>query len=578
MYKKKSILCKITSIVILILFVFSFLDLNAVASAEDTGDSKLIRQTTAGTIEGTTDSNNTLVWRGIPYATPPAGDLRWKAPQEPTPWTGIKNTTSFGNSSVQCGTGNQIAGSEDCLYLNVWRPDTTETNLPVVVEIYGGANTYGSSSNPIYWGDNLAHKANAIVVTINYRLGILGWFANDALKTGDPLTDSGNFGLLDIIKALKWVNKNISNFGGDPGNVTVSGESAGGFNTLALLLSPEAKGLFHKAAVRSAIPQGIPMDLAKVASNNFIASLLVQDGLAADTTSAQLKMLGMSKQQISAYLMSKTPEELMKQYTSSPMMGMYIWPTNYSDGTVIVPEGHLAFALGTYPNKVPLMIGSTKDEVKLFLSMLGGLDKDPTVYGPVTKHVNLLWKAMGVDDIANNIASKWFYPPVYAYEFNWGTIEADGSSVLPGDKGYKYGAMHGLDIFFYMGNIDLIANAPVEDANPYSGLFTTENLPGAQALSNTIIDYFAKFIRTGDPGKGLSNTAVEWKRWCSFNGWDKAIIQDATLTNTNIKMVNTELKISDVVGNILSQPQKVIDIVKRLIDSLGGGLGGLLQQ
>ncbi len=230
-----------------------------------------VRKTTVGWIQGNDDSaaTGTYAWKGVPFAKPPVGDLRWKAPVDPdaSPF-GIRSTQTFGNACVQYGriygpgsnntydqtiatTLNQAVGSEDCLYLNIWRPATGDTNLPVIVFIHGGSDVSGYTADPVYDGAALAKAANAVVVTANYRLGIFGWLNLPQLKDGSsPADDSGNFGILDSIKALQFVQGNIASFGGNAGNVTLMGQSAGAINVYAILTSPlminANPKLFHK--------------------------------------------------------------------------------------------------------------------------------------------------------------------------------------------------------------------------------------------------------------------------------------------------------------------------------------------
>jgi para-nitrobenzyl esterase len=222
----------------------------------DGGNDPLLRKTHLGDIRGAVDiASATYSWKGIPYAKAPVGALRWQPPQEPEAWTTARTTTAFANACAQYGriygpgsnnkhdetiatTLNQAVGSEDCLYLNVWRPATNESNLPVIVFLHGGSNVSGYTADPMYDGAALARTANAIVVTPNFRLGILGFMNLPQLKTGDATTDSGNFTMLDSIKALQFVRTNSSSFGGNPDNVTVVGQSAGAINVWALQTSP----------------------------------------------------------------------------------------------------------------------------------------------------------------------------------------------------------------------------------------------------------------------------------------------------------------------------------------------------
>jgi len=194
-------------------------------AAEPRYSATVLQGTRYGTVEGVLAADGaTLSWKGIPYAKPPVGPLRWKAPRDPGTWDGVLETKQYQQRSVQLAGANAV-GSEDCLYLNIWRPNTSEENLPVLVFVHGGSNVSGSGE--AWKGDNLARTANAVIISLNYRLGIMGWFNHAALVSGDKSADSGNFGLLDIIKSLEWVRDNIRSFGGDPGNVTLSGFSAG---------------------------------------------------------------------------------------------------------------------------------------------------------------------------------------------------------------------------------------------------------------------------------------------------------------------------------------------------------------
>ncbi len=194
-------------------------------------------------------------WKGIPYARPPVAALRWKAPADATPWKSPRLAQQFANACASLGrlygpgfnnrydasigaSLEKLVGSEDCLYLNIWRPATAAQKLPVIVFVHGGSNITGYTADPVYDGANLARTANAIVVTVNYRLGVLGFFRSPYLRTGDPKDDSGNFALLDIIKSLQFIHRNIASFGGDAGNVTLMGESAGAVNVYALMTSP----------------------------------------------------------------------------------------------------------------------------------------------------------------------------------------------------------------------------------------------------------------------------------------------------------------------------------------------------
>ncbi|WP_454716538.1 carboxylesterase/lipase family protein [Caulobacter segnis] len=212
-------------------------------------------QVRQGALQGVSEAG-VSAYKGVPYAQPPVGSLRWRAPVPAAGWTGVRDAKAFGSACLQppqapsgLYSGGMAPMSEDCLTLNVWAPAGAK-KLPVMVWIHGGALLGGGSSEPLYDGAKLA-KQGVVLVSINYRLGLLGYFAHPALSAESPRKLSGNYGLLDQIEALRWVRDNIAAFGGDPNQVTIAGESAGGLSAIALMASPQAKGLFRRAIVQS---------------------------------------------------------------------------------------------------------------------------------------------------------------------------------------------------------------------------------------------------------------------------------------------------------------------------------------
>src|SRR5271170_646652 len=208
-----------------------------------------------GELEGEVSTMGPLAFKGIPYAAPPVGALRWREPKPAAEWSGVRDATKPGAACMQTESAlmriTSSTMSEDCLYLNVWTPSLKPTMpAPVMVFIHGGSFIAGSGSQPQYDGANLAARG-VVVVTINYRLGVFGYLAHPELSAESPLHTSGNYGLLDQMAALNWVRQNIANFGGDPRNVTVFGESAGASSIGYLMVAPDAKGLFDKAILES---------------------------------------------------------------------------------------------------------------------------------------------------------------------------------------------------------------------------------------------------------------------------------------------------------------------------------------
>jgi para-nitrobenzyl esterase len=225
-----------------------------------TAQSTTIVKTNSGKISGVASSDGTLIsFKGVPYAAPPVGDLRWRAPKPAAPWSGVLKADHFSRSCMQASPSSegpwteeymdQNERSEDCLYLNVWT-QSTEGKRPVLVWIHGGGFDQGSTSVALYNGEAMSRKG-IVVVTINYRLGVFGFFAHPELPQESTMHTSGNYGLLDTVAALEWVKANIAAFGGDPTRVTIAGQSAGATAVHALIVSPLAKGLFHGAIAES---------------------------------------------------------------------------------------------------------------------------------------------------------------------------------------------------------------------------------------------------------------------------------------------------------------------------------------
>src|SRR5580692_5783155 len=207
-------------------------------------------RTEAGTLSGVSEGGLS-VYKGVPFAAAPVGELRWRPPVDVAHWTGARKADAFAPACMQDSVSmpgeTPPAVSEDCLYLNIWTPAKgPQERLPVIVWIYGGGYISGSASMPLYWGDKLAHKG-VIVATIAYRVGPLGFLAHPELSRESPHQSSGNYGLMDQIAALQWIQRNISNFGGDPANITIAGQSAGAMSVSMLMASPQAKNLFQRA-------------------------------------------------------------------------------------------------------------------------------------------------------------------------------------------------------------------------------------------------------------------------------------------------------------------------------------------
>jgi para-nitrobenzyl esterase len=315
-----------------------------VASAASAGPVKV----DGGLLEGTAE-DGLMVYRGIPFAAPPVGDLRWRAPRPAAKWTGVRKADTFGRACLQINQAiaSLPAPSEDCLYLNVWTPTTrADERLPVMVWIHGGGFTAGTPPERLYHGEAIAKKG-VVVVTVAYRLGVFGFLAHPALSAEGARHTSGNYGLLDMIAALQWVKKNVVAFGGDPGRVTIFGESAGGIAVSMLCASPLAKGLFQAAVSQSGGSFG-PVREGGGPGENMQPLSSAQKAGAVWSSKAGAASLD--------DLREIPGEKLLK--TGRGQRGI-AWPI--TDGWVIPDDQYKLYAAGLY-NDVPVLAGYNSDE------------------------------------------------------------------------------------------------------------------------------------------------------------------------------------------------------------------------
>jgi len=323
-----------------------------------------------GRIRGTLEKpgSGVCVFRGIPFAHPPVGSFRWKPPAAVDPWSGTRDCTQFGSNCPQPAQKiiRGIAGpqSEDCLYLNVWTAAAPGEARPVMVWIHGGGFILGSGSQPHYDGLNFAEDG-AVQVTINYRLGPFGFMAHPALSAESPEHVSGNYGLLDMIAALRWVRTNIAAFGGNPDNVTIFGESAGSAAVGCLIASPLARGLFHRAIMESGVPAKLPLLHGSEANDSTAEAAGV-----AIASQAGIDSPAGTGAETAAKLRAISPDELLK--AANPRIGLFGKGRRMGpaiDGYV-VPRDPLAMYAAGEANNVPVMIGSNADEGTLFLQQI----------------------------------------------------------------------------------------------------------------------------------------------------------------------------------------------------------------
>jgi para-nitrobenzyl esterase len=537
--------------------------------------SLLERITGQGLVRGFESDLNTLSWQGIPFAKPPIGELRWKAPRPPEL---RERTLNAINNNAMCLqkagplvtlnvlTWNDVIGDEDCLYLNITAPKdiAVDEQLPVMFWIHGGGNSIGYKGNSAYTGEQLANKGRVILVAVNYRLGPMGWFLHPALvkssdsnsdgneysaadKSGNYLLEdkSGNYGTLDLIAALKWTQANIENFGGDPNNITVFGESAGGFNTYSLIVSPLAKNLFHRAIVESggygtSSPE-FASQTAKLGGHHSSSAEITQkvflnSEIASNKNEAYEKQNSLSAKKIAQILRDFDGKALVDFYRSRAA-GMLDWPSMTPDGYVI-PKANITELLKNKEtfNAMPIMLGTNRDENKTFLALdpeyvgFGFRIKDKEKYNRTAKYLVDNWKINGVDNNARILTES--QNKVYAYRFDWDELPTVGWVNLS----ELIGAGHGLEIPFVFGGLKSDFNLDL--------LFGSDESNRRQNLSDTMMTYWTNFAYTGSPNSKPSNTIPssdlpKWTAWNNESGADKFIILDAG--EGAIKMSNQEL-------------------------------------
>ncbi|MFS4457846.1 carboxylesterase/lipase family protein [Bdellovibrio sp. HCB2-146] len=479
-----------------------------------------VRATESGSVHGRQSKYNTMAFLGIPYAAPPVGALRWKAPQPAPPWSGTFEAKEFGPACAQKGNffsnvpaeqfGEPI-GSEDCLHLNIWRPRHEITQKrPVVVWIHGGSNFKGTASDPMYDGAYVSAQSEVVYVSMNYRLGLLGAISLSALQNeGTDLDRSGNFVTLDLIRALQWIQDNIENFGGDKNNVTIMGQSAGCMNVWGLLQSPMASGLFHKAVCSAGVPNTYPKAFAQARSHDFVVNLVVQAGLAKDEDAAKKFLKSKSEKWVHDFLYERPVEELV-------MAQDFLIPIQHIVDGLVFPHGMEGLAFGAF-NRVPLILGGTVDEGTYLAGMpfLRPTDKElwAMIQNPppdlqatdIIKTLNLpTYRAytkigsFAISAMMKGIAwgSKIYENRVYRYAFDWKETPSPWREV--------FGAVHGMDAMFYLGNF--ITDQP----NFAHFAWTPENKESREELRRRMNKYFRGFFWTGDVNADIQDPAQRW--------------------------------------------------------------------
>ena len=508
-------------------------------------------ETEFGLIEGGLDSkHNAMFWKGVPYAKAPIGELRWKKPVNPDKWSGILDATKFGNVGIQMSQDG-ITGSEDCLNMDIYRPNTTSNNLPVFVYIHGGNNQSGKSGE--ITGNSFVNDLDAIFISVNYRLGPLGFNPLPSLNTGNKEEDSGNYALLDIASSLDWIKNNIINFGGDPDNITISGFSAGGRDVMAMLVSPVFEGKFQKAVSFSGGMTIADKESSAKVFAKAIAPLVVEDKMK-KTEEEAYRWLLTKDPKVKKYLYGVAPERL------APLMGnagirMSVFPHLYNDGYVIPKNG---FDTKNY-NSVPLLMLTGTGEFSMFAKFDPYFSGDFTdegineeklyEYNFASKYGGKLYRLFNVTDSAEKIALN-YKADIYGMEIKFGENED-----AVGKQMALYGAFHGVFV-------------PLLDTESQGFKWLAGNAyssKNAQELSKIFKRYLYNFIRTGNPNeKGL----VYWNNWTKEN--DRAenslLILDADKKKPLVYMGSKEFSYDDVLKE-MAKDKTITDEAKREIIS-----------
>lgn len=438
-------------------------------------------KTKDGKMSGVTLPSGVRVFRGIPFGAPPVGDLRWREPQPVEKWSGVRKADTFGNVCMQGRAPNRHPMnisvdlpdspkmSEDCLYLNVWtEAKRASAKLPVMVWIFGGAYTEGSGSSPHNDGENLAKKG-VVVVTFNYRVGAFGFFSHPELTKESGHNASGNQGLADTIATLKWVHDNIANFGGDPGNVTIFGESAGAAMVGGLVGSPVAKGLFERGIAESGQWMGLgiaamtPLARAEQAAAGGFGRGRGRGGRGRGGRGAEGPPEPPKPLPTLAELRARSAEDVEKTIRGS---GMII------DGWIIPEDESITFAQGRQ-NPVDVIVGSNRDEQNSFGGNIAFRNAE-------------MYAARLFCEKQTAIGKK-----AYWYIF---------THKPPVDPGVKdLGATHGVDMAYVFNNLDKPRMFP----DPSSPKLASESETDRK-LADEVSSYWVNFAKTGDPnGKGL---------------------------------------------------------------------------
>lgn len=507
----------------------------------------------SGEVKGKKDSTAaTIEWLGIPYAAEPVGELRWKAPQPVEKWEGSFDATEIGSPFIQISKG-EVVGSEGALNLDVVRPDNTEANLPVIVFLHGGNNQTGHAQE--IKGNGFVNDINAVYVSINYRLGALGFNPLEALKTGTDEENSGNYTLLDIAAALDWVEENIEVFGGDRDNVTLAGFSAGGRDVMATLISPLFKDKYDKAISFSG---GMTLADETDSQDIFataIAPLVVEDGIKSTELEAKEWLLS-NDRQVADYLYG-LPAERLASLMGNAGIRMSVFPHLYKDGVVIPKEG---FDTSNY-NDVPLLLITGTSEFSLFTAFdpyFANSVTDGSLFSDADKlkefiftesYGSALYRLSNTVDSARKLQGT-YKSPIYIGEISYG----DNTETAP-KTAQLLGAFHGV--------FEPLLQQPSNYATFIGEDFNSE---GAKQLSQQFKAYLKGFITSSNPeGEKLP----QWEEWTADGS--QVMKFDASLEKAEIELGEDSQTAEDIVANLRADGTLSADKKQVLIDNVLNG-------
>ncbi len=513
---------------------------------------KLTRTTQKGKVKGrTVVSKTAMAWYGIPYAATTAGANRWKTPQPLPAWQATRDATVMQQNAVTYSSSDArgYTGTEDCLYVNVYRPYTPDTKLPVLVFLHGGGNASGTAN--LEFG-NMAAAMGVVIVSVSYRVGAFGYISHPALRNGTAEENSGNFTLLDIRRALCWVREDIAAFGGNPDNVTLSGFSAGARNALMCLISPSMRGLFHRAFILSGgFTTSTPKEGQEQVENR-LAALLVRRGTYKDKEEALAYLQSAKAAEINKLLRGLTTAEVAWIYKDFDLK-MEEFPQGYTDGVILPKEGFEAIRKGNY-NRMPILLGSDMTEFSSF-AMSGSLTSGTADLSPLSsaellelmekgvRYGSMLQSHFYIENTAAELYADFAHGDIFAFRNRWGTSD----SVSDGFYSKFAGAYHGQSRDFLLGDY----KHRMKEYSPAA--VSAKNKAGRLALTDQMRRYLKNFMVKGNPnGKSLP----VWNAWNPFWGANKIMHLNAGLKKATSAMSTEMYDSNSIFASVRKQTSK----------------------